>query len=231
MQGAERRKGKGPSRHVPEEDTMGTINNLSERVNEAMTTAYRAELARRPQAIEEAKRVYLALVNPAALADGADASEGALAAVAASLTEYLLFDADVDGKRGALGAYANEADADPDAARLCLGLAKTVFFSKFLVESQDPDAGTAVLVDLADGARYGVADIEIATTEGWSRGTLGVWLAEASGQWLCVSIIPFHDFCRDAEVDPVEFDYLTLVGRVLGAGGRYASSVRLYAAA
>lgn len=58
MQGAERRKGKGPSRHVPEEDTMGTINDLSERVNEAMTTAYRAELARRPQTIQAAKRVY-----------------------------------------------------------------------------------------------------------------------------------------------------------------------------
>ena len=67
---------------------MGSITNLSEYVNEAMTTAYRAELARRPQAIETAKRVYLALVNPAALADGADASEGALAAVAASLTDY-----------------------------------------------------------------------------------------------------------------------------------------------
>ncbi|MEE1273555.1 MAG: hypothetical protein UHI81_03540 [Olegusella sp.] len=186
MQGAERRKGKGPtSRHVPEEDTMGTISNLSQRVNEAMTTAYRAELARRPQAIEEAKRVYLALVNPAALADGADASEGALAAVAASLTEYLLFDADIEGGRGALGAYAAEDGADPDAARLCLGLADTVFFSKFLVESQDPDAGSAVLVDLADGAKYVVADAEVTSTEGWSRGTLGVWLAKASGQWLC----------------------------------------------
>ena len=210
---------------------MGTITNLSERVTEAMTTAYRAELARRPQAIEEAKRVYLALVNPAALADGADASEGALAAVAASLTEYLLFDADIDGERGVLGAYASEADADPDVARLCLELSETVFFSKFLVESQDPNAGTAVLLDLADGVKYEVADAEVASTEGWSRGTLGVWLAEVSDRWLCVSIIPFHDFCRDAEADPAESDYLTLVGRVLGAGGRYASSVRLYAAA
>ncbi|MEE1273336.1 MAG: hypothetical protein UHI81_02420 [Olegusella sp.] len=46
-----------------------------------------------------------------------------------------------------------------------------------------------------------------------------------------MSITPFHDFCRNAETDPAEFCYPTLVGRVLGAGGRYANSVRLCAAA
>ena len=133
--------------------------------------------------------------------------------------------------------YALSRASNSSAIFVCLAirfsklLSSTVFFSKFLVESQDPDAGTAVLVDLADGAKYEVADAEIASTEGWSRGTLGVWLAEVTGRWLCVSIIPFHDFCRDAETDPAEFDYLTLIGRVLGAGGRYANSVRLYAAA
>ena len=58
-----------------------------------------------------------------------------------------------------------------------------------------------------------------------------MWLARVAGQWLCVSITPFHDFCRNAETDPAEFCYPTLVGRVLGAGGRYANSVRLCAAA
>lgn len=220
-------EGRGPSRHVPKEDTMSTTTQTD--VSEAMDTAYRAELERRPRAIEAAKQRFLARVNPAALLDDSDASEGALAAVAASLTEYLLFEADIDGERGALGSYAREEGADEAVASICREAAHSAFFSKFAVVTQDADTGMSTLVDLADGTEYAVLDADVASIERWARGTLGVWLSKVSGQWLCLSVIPFHDCAYEPELDPAEFDYLTLVSRVLGAGGRYANSVRLTA--
>ena len=148
----------------------------------------------------------------------------------AAFTEWFLFDCGVfDGNT----LFELMAEDDPTLAEC----ARTQFYARFWVISQDPERDLTQLRDMNTHGDFWVTDASLARKEQWQTGTLGMRIAQVGGIWYYAGQLQLHDV---APSDPAPCDeevtqgihepaaFISDVESVLGHYGAYTDRVLGY---
>lgn len=146
-----------------------------------------------------------------------------------ALTEYILFDADIKGHKGALGLLADTGNDCPKT-RLARSLSNTAVFSQFTIKSQSPDADTAILVNPKNKVEYTVFSPLLAHRTDWTGGAVAcrVGFVDPAEPCRMVSIVPLHD--NAPHPDLYSCDFINFCQMVIGKSGIYTASAIHYTA-
>ena len=147
-----------------------------------------------------------------------------------AFSEWLVYDYELDDGKSLIRSYARKH-------REFREFAKTQFYARFWVISQDPERDLTQLRDMNTHGDFWVTDASLARKEQWQTGTLGMRIAQVGGIWYYAGQLQLHDV---APSDPAPCDeevtqgihepaaFISDVESVLGHYGAYTDRVLGY---
>lgn len=228
---------------IPKKASAGTCGSVLER-DIAKIAAYWGE--RKRTWLDEAAQTFDELVEPFTY-HMLDVTDCEVRAVNLCFTEWVLFERPMHDNKTPLELYIERQPSgiSADALDRLQQVAATQFFSRFAIAGKDRESGMAVLRDMRTGERYNVHDPLLCKVDRWRDGVIALRIAQVDGLWQAISATHLYDIAspRKTAVDgpgavhpedrkraphtaSMSF-YLRFLRDVIGADGRYTSTVRL----
>lgn len=223
------------------------VRQLEKTVEDELYEFARYWLLRKFQFIDVARDEFESVVEPVVWYEDRPSLER-VEACNMAFTEWLLFEWRYEREKTLLELYLERKGGSLSAEtrdRLCQ-IFDTQFFSRFKIAYKDVPTGILTLFDERTNKRYDVVDSGAVEVGHWQDGVLAERIACVDGVWVCVGQLHLYDVSPSSKVgadgpgavhaedleegfntEHLSF-YLRLLRDVMGANGRYSSSLNAF---